>query len=79
MHVTLEISQAEIIKGLAGNPENVEFQSAIAKAVDRAKKGNGNFVDFFYQSFKQELPNTQLSEYFATSANADRITIPSTD
>ncbi|MGE0930325.1 protein translocase subunit SecDF [Peijinzhouia sedimentorum] len=79
MHVTLEVSQAEIIKGLAGNPEDLKFQSAIANAVELAKTGNGNFVDYFYQSFTQELPNIPLSEFFANSANADRITINSTD
>jgi len=79
MHVTLEVSPVDIIKGLSGNNEDEGFNQALEKARERQKTSQSTFVDLFYQAFQEEYPNKKLSEFFATSANRDRISFETDD
>jgi len=79
MHVTLEVSPVDIIKGLSGNNEDEGFNQALETARERQKTSQSTFVDLFYQAFQEEYPNKKLSEFFATSANRDRISFETED
>ncbi|MGJ3235768.1 protein translocase subunit SecDF [Marivirga sp.] len=79
MHVTLEVSPVDIIKGLSGNNEDEALINALETARERQKTSQGSFVDLFYQAFQEENPDKKLSEFFATSANRDRISFQTDD
>jgi SecD/SecF fusion protein len=79
MHVTLEVSPVEIVKGIAGNPKNDAFNAAVAAAKEASKTSNAKFVDLFYAAWQKNNPGKALSAVFATAANRGRISLESTD
>jgi SecD/SecF fusion protein len=79
MHVTLEVSPVEIVKGIAGNPKNDAFNTAVAEAKEASKTSNSKFVDLFYAAWQKNNPGKALSAVFATAANRGRISLESTD
>lgn len=79
MHVTLEVSPVEIVKGIAGNPKNDAFNAAVAEAKEVSKTSNAKFVDLFYAAWQKNNPGKALSTVFATAANRGRISLESTD
>ncbi|MDO8965672.1 protein translocase subunit SecDF [Algoriphagus sp.] len=79
MHVTLEVSPVEIVKGLAGNPKDEAFNKSVAEAREEAKTSNTRYVDLFYAAFQRNNPGKSLSSIFATAANRGRISLETTD
>ena len=79
MHVTLEVSPVEIVKGIAGNPKNDAFNAAVEEAKEASKTSNAKFVDLFYAAWQKNNPGKALSAVFATAANRGRISLESTD
>tara|TARA_R110002012_G_scaffold114079_2_gene260612 strand:- start:248740 stop:251652 length:2913 start_codon:yes stop_codon:yes gene_type:complete len=79
MHVTLEVSPVDIIKGLSGNNEDEGLTNALETARTRQKTSQETFVNLFYQAYQEEYPDKKLSEFFATSANRDRISFQTED
>ncbi len=79
MHVTLEVSPVDIIKGLSGNNEDEGFQEALSVAQDRQKESQQPFVQLFYEAFQEINPNTKLSSVFANSANRGKISFQTDD
>lgn len=79
MHVTLEVSPVEIVKGLAGNPKDPGFNQAVDEARESAKTSTEKYVDLFYSAWQSNNPGRQLSSIFATAANRGRISLESSD
>nr|HAD49982.1 protein translocase subunit SecDF [Algoriphagus sp.] len=79
MHVTLEVSPVEIVKGLAGNPKDEGFNKAVEDARQAAKTSTDKFVNLFYSAWQSNNPNKKLSSIFATAANRGRISLESSD
>lgn len=79
MHVTLEVSPIDIIKGLSGNSTDPDFLGALDQAKDNVKGTQLNYVDEFYSEFKNKAPQKELAQIFATAANRGRISLSSTD
>ncbi len=79
MHVTLEVSPVDIIKGKSGQSEDKDFLEALQMAGQKQASSQENFVDLFYKSFKELSPNRKLYEIFANSANQGVISRKSTD
>jgi len=79
MHVTLEVSPVDIIKGLSGNNEDEGFQEALKLAQERQKTSQQSFVDLFYDAFQELNPDTKLSSVFANSANRGKISFQTED
>ena len=79
MHVTLEVSPVEIVKGIAGNPKNEVFNASVAEAKEASKTSNEKFVDLFYAAWQKNNPDKNLSSVFATAANRGRISLESSD
>ncbi|MDJ1468251.1 protein translocase subunit SecDF [Cytophagaceae bacterium DM2B3-1] len=79
MHVTMEVSAAEVVRILAGNSPDPNFQKALELAQKEQMTKQGNFVDFFYDNFKKLSPNTQLASFFANSSNQSSIKFNSSD
>ena len=79
MHVTLEVSPVEIVKGIAGNPKNELFNASVDQAREAAKTSDAKFVDLFYTAWQKNNPGKALSSVFATAANRGKISLESTD
>jgi SecD/SecF fusion protein len=79
MHVVLEVSPAEILRGMAGNTTDSKFNEALKKAQEMQKKSNSNFVDLFASAYKQANPNTSLARLFTNSSNKGKIDLNSSD
>lgn len=79
MHVTLEVSPVDILKGLSGNSRDTDFNESLSQARQNIKGTQLNFVDEFYSVFKANAPDKELAEIFATAANRGRINLSSTD
>ncbi|WP_291788772.1 protein translocase subunit SecDF [Cecembia sp.] len=79
MHVTLEVSPIEIVKGLSGNSKDGVFNASIEQATEAAKTTNEKFVNLFYSAWQQNASGRKLSEIFATAANRGRISLETSD
>ncbi|EPR68650.1 protein translocase subunit SecDF [Cyclobacterium qasimii] len=79
MHVTLEVSPVEIVKGLAGGSKDQIFNEAVAVAQERAKTVNDKFVNIFYQAWQEKAGDKSLNTIFATAANRGRISLETSD
>ncbi|GAA0891464.1 protein translocase subunit SecDF [Fulvivirga kasyanovii] len=78
MHVTLEVSPVDIIKGLSGDSQDPAFLSAIEKAREKQRDSQERFADLFYESY-QETTEKPLADIFATAANRGRISRSDSD
>lgn len=80
MHVVLEVSPVEIIRGLAGNNANdPAFVAAIQKAREQQAVSQDNFSALFFKAFKDANPDRKLASLFASSANKDKVSISDDD
>jgi SecD/SecF fusion protein len=79
MHVVLEISPVDIIRGLSNNAQDPAIIAALQKAREMQKTSQGNFVDLFYDAFKEANPGVNLASYFASSSTQGRISLSDTD
>jgi len=79
MHVVLEVSPVEILKGLSGNNEDPDFIAAIKLAIEKQKTSQASFSELFYQSFKEISPDGKLSTIFANAANRGKISFETSD
>lgn len=79
MHVTLEVSPVEILKGLSGNSKDPAFNAALEDAAQQAKTSNQKYVNLFYSAWQEKAAGRNLSSIFATAANRGRISLESSD
>lgn len=79
MHVTLEVSPIDILKGLSGNSKDSDFSNSLTQARTNIRGTQLSFVDEFYRVFKEQAPSKELAQIFATAANRGRINLSSTD
>lgn len=73
MHVTLEVSPVDIIKGLSANSQDSAFVKAIATARARQLKSQGNFSNLFFETYRAANPGKKLTAIFANAATKGRI------
>jgi SecD/SecF fusion protein len=79
MHVTMEVSAADVLRVLSNNNTNPDFQKALAEAQVAMNTRQGSYTEFFYDSFKKRAPNTSLASIFANKSNQDQINFQSSD
>jgi SecD/SecF fusion protein len=79
MHVTLEVSPVDIIRGLSGNSKDSAFVKAIARAYEKQKDSQKNFSDLFFESYREGNPGKKLAPVFASSATRGRISLNDAD
>ena len=79
MHVTLEVSPIDIVKGLAGNSSDSAFLKAINKAIVEQKTSKKNFTELFFTNFRKNNPNRKFSSIFANASTRGRISLQDTD
>ena len=79
MHVTLEVSPVEIIRSLSGGSKDPGFLKALERAKELQRQSQDNFVNLFYQAYREVEPQGKLSTIFTNAANKGRISFESTD
>lgn len=79
MHVTLEISPIDIIRGLSGNSDDPAFLAALKQAAEMQKSSQERFSALFLQAFKDVNPGRNLASIFASAANKDRVSLSDDD
>ncbi|HEV8515004.1 MAG TPA: protein translocase subunit SecDF [Cyclobacteriaceae bacterium] len=79
MHVVLEISPIDIVRGLSGNNQDPAFLTALQKAKSMEKTSSSTFVELFAQAFKEANPDRTLASLFTSTANKDKIKLSDSD
>lgn len=79
MHVVLEISPIDIIRGLSGNNQDPAFVAALQKAKEMQKSSDANFSNLFFKAFKEANPDKSLASVFTSSSNKDRVKLTDSD
>lgn len=79
MHLVLEVSPVDIVRGLSGNNQDPAFVAALQTARERYKTSNENFADLFYAAFKEANADRTLASLFASTANRGRISLSDSD
>jgi SecD/SecF fusion protein len=75
MNVTMEISLTELVRNLANNPADVNFNTALRNAESRLKESRQDFISLFGEEFEKVSPGAPLAPFFATKENAQNIKI----
>ena len=79
MNVILEVSVPDVVKALANNTADANFNAALSAAKKIAVNSQENFVDIFASQYNQIVPNGNLNVFFATSQLKDRINVQSSN
>lgn len=79
MHVTLEISPVDIVRGLSGNNQDSAFVKALKKAVAEQKKTQQSFSKLFFAAYREDNPGKKLSPLFANASTRGRISLNDDD
>src|SRR5210317_920672 len=72
MHVTLEVSPVDIIKGLSGNNDDPQFLEALKQAAELQRNSQADFVDLFLEAFSDVSNGGKLAPIFANASNRDK-------
>ncbi len=80
MHVVLEVSPADIIKGLSGNnSQDPALNAALKKAQELQKKSQERYSSLFYKAFHEANPDKKLALLFASASNKGRVSLSDDD
>jgi protein-export membrane protein, SecD/SecF family len=79
MNVTMEVSLQELVRNLANNPKDENFNKALENANIRSKNSQNGYVSLFVEEFKKLSPNATLASFFATKDNSAYVNANSTD
>ncbi len=79
MHVTLEVSPVDIIRGLAGNTTDSAFVKAISAARLAQRNSQESFGDLFFEAYQNANPGKKLSSVFANASTRGRINVSDDD
>lgn len=79
MHVTLEVSPVEIIRGLSGNSQDPNFLQALEIASERQKNSQSSYTQLFEDAFLEVNPGGRLNRIFANAANRGKISFESSN
>ncbi|MEI7982461.1 MAG: protein translocase subunit SecDF, partial [Bacteroidota bacterium] len=78
-NVTMAVSVPDVIRALSGNSQDLTFNKALQKAIEKEKSSTRNFVDLFAESFKETDPNAKLASIFNTVELKDKINYNTTN
>ncbi len=79
MNVTMEVSVPDILKALSNYSTDTTFNEALRLAREKQKNSNADFLDLFYESFRELDPNGSLAAIFATMELKDKVKFNSTN
>ena len=70
MNVTMEISLANLVKSLANDTDDANFNQAVKNAQAQTSAGGKDFIAAFVSEFEKLNPNGKLADYFSNQDNA---------
>jgi SecD/SecF fusion protein len=73
MNVTLEISEADIIRRMSGNNKDIAFNQAISESETEHMKSTRPYIDLFSEAYQKIKPDGKLASYFQTMELRDAI------
>ena len=79
MNVILELNVPDVIRSLANNNQDPDFNRALESAYARQATSQRDFIDLFVEEYKRIDPGIRLSAIFSTFELKDKITPQSTD
>ncbi|GHV49440.1 protein translocase subunit SecDF [Bacteroidia bacterium] len=79
MNVILELNVVDVIRSLANNNQDENFNKALESAHKRQASSQSDYIDLFSEEYKKLDAGAQLSAIFSTFELKDRITPQSTD
>ena len=79
MNVVLELNVPDVIRSLANNSQDVNFNKALESAYARQATSQRNFVDLFAEEYKKLDPGAHLSALFSTFELKEKINPQSSD
>jgi SecD/SecF fusion protein len=78
MHVTLEVSPVDIVRGLA-NSSDSSFVKALRTATVQSRTSQKSFSELFFDAYRAENPGKRLAPLFTNSATRGRISLNASD
>ena len=75
MNVTMEISLSDMVRNLANNSTDANFNAAIKNTEAAMATGESDFISVFGREFEKISPNSKLSSLFATKENSASLKI----
>jgi SecD/SecF fusion protein len=79
MNVILEVSIPDVIKALADNKTDENFNQALATAAKQAQTSQDDVITLFVKEYQRLVPGGQLAEIFATQQLKDKVNQKSTN
>ena len=79
MNVILEVSVPDVIKVLADNKPDENFNKALATAAQQATTSQDDVITLFVREYHRLAPNAPLAQLFATQQLKDKVNQKSTD
>jgi SecD/SecF fusion protein len=73
MNVTMEISLGELVKSLANNTDDANFNKALSTAQTQLNAGGKDFISLFVNEFEKLSPNVKLADFFSNQDNAAQL------
>jgi SecD/SecF fusion protein len=70
MNVTMEISLGELVKSLASNTDDVDFNKAVTAAQQQLNAGGKDFIALFVNEYEKLAPGKNLVDFFSNQDNA---------
>ncbi len=79
MNVTMEIDLSALLKTLANNPTDANFNKALENAKERLKTSTESLVSLFVDEFEKLSPGVRLATFYSTKENSDEIKLDATN
>ena len=79
MHVVLEVSPVDIIRGLSDNNLDAAFIASLQKAREMQKTSQESYSALFYKAFKEANPDKSLASIFSTASTRGRVSLTDAD
>lgn len=79
MNVILEVSVPDVIKSLADNKPDENFNKALATAAKQAMNSQEDVISLFVKEYHKVAPGAKLSELFATQQLKDKVSQKTSD
>jgi len=70
MNVTMEISLANLVKSLANDSDDANFNQAVKNAQTQTSAGGRDFISVFVSEYEKLNPNGKLADLFSNQDNA---------
>ena len=73
MNVTMEIELSALVKSLANNPTDVNFNQALSNAQAKLTSSRESLISLFVKEYEKLAPTGKLAAFYSTKENADEI------